>query len=72
MKSIRERKFERRRNKARRNLEKLLVHYAHNDLVIHLQVTSYCNKFCKDSHGEVHPDIYIENYMERVKQYDSR
>ncbi len=64
---IRDRKIIRKRNKAQRNLEKMLNHYSHNNLVMQLQIGSYIHKFCKDKYGRINPDIYIQNYVERLE-----
>ena len=67
MKYCKDKRMHRKRNKARRNLEKMLTHYSHNVIVLQLQITSYIHTFCKDKYGEYHPDVYIESYIIRVE-----
>lgn len=67
MKFTRDIRIQRKKHKAQRNLEKILKHYSHNDLVIHLQVGSYLHRFCKDAKEEIHPDAYIQSYLIRVE-----
>ena len=68
MKSLKEIRTERKRNKAQRNLEKMLNYYSHNNVVLQLQITSYLHSFCRNKYGEVHPDRYIEDYINRMEK----
>ncbi|KKM60954.1 hypothetical protein LCGC14_1536550 [marine sediment metagenome] len=62
-----DRRIQRKRNKAQRNLEKMLDYYSHNNVVLQLQITSYLRTFCRNKYGEIHPDIYIESYITKVE-----
>ena len=64
---LRERRILHKKKKAQRNLEKMYNHYSHNNVVMQLQIGSYIHKFCRDQHGEVHPDAYIESYITRLE-----
>ncbi len=63
--NIHDRRIQHKKNKARRNLEARLTHYAHNNIVMHLGITEYIHRFCRDKYGRINPDNYIENYIER-------
>ncbi len=67
MKFMKDKRIHRKRNKARRNLEKMLNHYGHNNIVLQLQINSYIHNFCRTKYGEVFPDAYIESYITRVE-----
>ncbi len=68
MRTCREVRHRRKKNKAQRSLEKLMNHYSHNDLIMHLQIGSYLRMYCKDRDGVVTPDAYIQGYTDRFEK----
>lgn len=67
MRFLKEIRIKRKRDKARRNLEKMLDYYSHNDIVLQLQITSYLHTFCKNKYGKIYPDTYIESYIKGIE-----